>query len=113
MRSNTNVAMITRQANIIPLISTFLTRPHIVELKFSSRTSPMQLNARQSETLRDIRYVEMGGHGRSINAEEAQALCSFGLAEMQAGSTLSYRLTCKGWRVLADAEERLSLLVSV
>ena len=73
----------------------------------------MQLNARQSETLRDIRYVEMGGYGRAINAEEAQALCSFGLVEMQAGSRLSYRLTGKGWRVLADAEERLSLLVSV
>jgi hypothetical protein len=73
----------------------------------------MKLDARQSETLRDIRYVEMGGHGRAIDAEEAQALCIIGLIEMQAGSTLSYRLIGKGWRALADAEERLSLLVSV
>ena len=35
----------------------------------------MKLNARQSETLRDIRYLEMGGHGRVIDTDEAQDLC--------------------------------------
>jgi hypothetical protein len=32
----------------------------------------MKLTARQSETLRDIRYLEMSGLRRAINAEEAQ-----------------------------------------
>jgi hypothetical protein len=70
----------------------------------------MKLNARQSETLRDIRYLEVGGSARSIDSEEAQILCGLSLVERQAGH---YRLTAKGWKALADAEEQLSLLVSV
>jgi hypothetical protein len=73
----------------------------------------MKLNARQSETLRDIRYLEMGGCARSIDSDEAQALCRLSLVEEQEGDTLRYRLTGKGWKVLADAEAQLSLLVSV
>jgi hypothetical protein len=73
----------------------------------------MKLNARQSETLRDIRYLEMGGCGRSIDSDEAKALCGLSLVEKQGGDTLRYRLTEKGWKALADAEEQLSLLVSV
>ena len=45
----------------------------------------MTLNARQSETLRDIRYGQMSGHGRAINVDEAQELCSLGLVEKQPG----------------------------
>jgi hypothetical protein len=89
----------------------------IASLDYSSRTSfgniAMKLNARQSETLRDIRYLEMGGCGRSIDSNEAQALCGLLLVERQGGDTLRYRLTAKGWKALADAEEQLSLLVSV
>jgi hypothetical protein len=73
----------------------------------------MKLNARQSETLRDIRYLEMGGCARSIDGEEAHALCGLALIEKQAGDLLRYRLTAKGWKALADAEEQLSLLVNV
>ena len=73
----------------------------------------MKLNARQSETLRDIRYLEMGGCGRSIDSEEAQTLCGLSLVEDQGADTPQYRLTEKGWKALADAEEQLSLLVSV
>jgi hypothetical protein len=71
----------------------------------------MTLNARQSETLRDIRYGEMSGHGRAINADEAQELINFGLVENQPAVAPCYRLTPKGWKVLELAEERLSLLV--
>lgn len=73
----------------------------------------MKLNARQSETLRDIRYLEMGGCGRSIDGDDAQALCELSLVEQQGGDTLRYRLTAKGWKALTDAEEQLLLLVRV
>jgi hypothetical protein len=73
----------------------------------------MKLNARQSETLRDIRYLEMGGCGRSIDSDDAEALCGLSLVEKQGGDRLLYRLTAKGWKALASAEEQLSLLVSV
>lgn len=73
----------------------------------------MKLNARQSETLRDIRYLEMSGCGRSIDSDDAQALCGLSLVEAQGDDTLRYRLTARGWKALADAEEQLSLLVSV
>jgi hypothetical protein len=71
----------------------------------------MTLNARQSETLRDIRYRQMSGHRRAISLREAQELCNLGLVEKQPGIEPCYRLTPKGWKVLALAEERLSLLV--
>ena len=73
----------------------------------------MTLNTRQSETLRDIRYLEMNGHGRVINADEAQELCNLELVEKEAGLEPSYRLTPRGREVLKIAEERLSLLVSL
>jgi hypothetical protein len=73
----------------------------------------MTLNARQSETLRDIRYLEMNGHGRAINADEAQELCNLELVEKEAGLEPSYRLTARGRQALEIAEERLSLLVSL
>ena len=70
----------------------------------------MTLNARQSETLRDIRYGQMS-HRRAINADEAQELINLGLVENQPAMAPCYRLTPKGWKVLELAEERLSLLV--
>ena len=73
----------------------------------------MRLNARQSETLRDIRYLEMGGHGRVIDADEARDLCNLELVVKQEGIRPNYRLTAKGWKALEKAEERLSLLVSL
>jgi hypothetical protein len=73
----------------------------------------MKLSARQSETLRDIRYLEMGGHGRAIDADEARDLCNLALAVQQAGIESSYRLTARGWRALKEAEERLSLVVTL
>jgi hypothetical protein len=73
----------------------------------------MKLNSRQSETLRDIRYLEMGGQGRAVDANEAKDLCDHALVEKEAGVEPSYRLTTKGWRALEQAEERLSLLVSI
>ena len=72
----------------------------------------MKLNARQSETLRDIRYLELGGNGRAVDAGEANDLCDHALVE-KAGVEPGYRLTTKGWRALEQAEERLSLLVSI
>ena len=73
----------------------------------------MTLNARQSETLRDIRYLERSGHRRAINADEAQELCNLALVEKEAGLEPSYRLTERGWKALEIAEERLSLLVTL
>lgn len=78
----------------------------------------MTLNARQSETLRNIRNLEMSGrrrfiYAREIYAREAQELCSIGLVEKQPGFEPSYRLTARGWKVLQIAEERLSLLVTL
>ena len=73
----------------------------------------MKLNARQSETLRDIRYLEMGGHGRVIDADEAQDLCTLDLVEKHIGCKPAFRLTARGWKALEEAENRLSLLVSL
>ena len=73
----------------------------------------MMLNSRQSETLRDIRYLEMNGRDREIDANEAQELCDLALVEKQEATKTCWRLTARGWRALKDAEERLSLLVSL
>jgi hypothetical protein len=73
----------------------------------------MILNPRQSETLRDIRYLEMSGCDREIDASEAQELCDLALVEKQAATKPCWRLTAKGWEALRQAEERLSLLVSL
>jgi hypothetical protein len=71
----------------------------------------MTLTARQSETLRNIRNLEMSGQRRLIYAREARELFSLGLVEKQPGIEPSYRLTPRGWMALELAEERLSLLV--
>jgi hypothetical protein len=73
----------------------------------------MMLNSRQSETLRDIRYLEMNGRDREIDASEAQDLCDLLLVEKQEATKPCWRLTEKGWKALKEAEERLSLLVSL
>ena len=73
----------------------------------------MMLNSRQSETLRDIRYLEMNGRDREIDASEAQELCALALVDKQEATTPCWRLTAKGWKALKQAEERLSLLVSL
>lgn len=70
----------------------------------------MMLNSRQSETLRDIRYLEMSGRDREINDNEAQELCNLALVEKKL-ATRHWRLTAKGRKALRKAEERLSLLV--
>ena len=71
----------------------------------------MLLSTRQSETLRNIRDLEMVGQRRFIYAREAQDLCRLGLVEKQPGNEPCYRLTAKGWLALELAEERLSVLV--
>jgi hypothetical protein len=53
----------------------------------------MILSERQSETLRNIRDLEMSGQRRFIYATEAQDLTKLGLVEKQAGVGPSYR--CK------------------
>jgi hypothetical protein len=73
----------------------------------------MILNSSQSETLRDIRYLEMNGRDREIDASEAQELCDLALVEKQEAARPCWRLTTKGWKALQEAEERLSLLVSL
>jgi hypothetical protein len=73
----------------------------------------MTLNAPQSETLRDIRYLEMSGHRRAINADEAQELCNLALVEKKPVLSQDYRLTARGRKTLEIAGERLSLLVSL
>jgi hypothetical protein len=73
----------------------------------------MTLSARQSETLRKIRDLEMSGQRRFIYAAEAQELCNLALVEKQPGIGPSYRLTAKGWKALDLAVERLSLLVTL
>ena len=71
----------------------------------------MMLSARQSETLRNIRNLEMNGQRRFIYAREAQELCKIGFVERQPGIEPCYWLTPKGWKALELAEERLSILV--
>jgi hypothetical protein len=74
----------------------------------------MILNSRQSETLRDIRYLENDGRDREIDASEAQELCDLALVEKQEPATKPrWRLTSKGRDALRKAEEGLSLLVSL
>jgi hypothetical protein len=73
----------------------------------------MILSERQSETLRNIRDLEMSGQRRFIYATEAQDLTKLGLVEKQAGVGPSYRLTARGWQVLEVAEKRLSVLVTL
>jgi len=60
----------------------------------------MVLSARQSETLRKIRDLEMSGQRRFIYAHEAEELCDLQLVEKQSGLGPSYRLTAKGWKAL-------------
>jgi hypothetical protein len=60
----------------------------------------MALSARQLETLRDIRDLEMSGQMRFIYAKEAVDLCTMDFAERQPGLGPTYRLTVKGWRAL-------------
>ena len=71
----------------------------------------MTLSKEQSETLRDIRNLEMSGQNRFIYKREAQELTQLGLVEKQPGLGPSYRLTACGWNALELAEERLSELV--
>ena len=73
----------------------------------------MILSERQSETLRNIRDLEMSGQRRFIYATEAQDLTKLGLVEKQAGVGPSYRLTARGWQALEVAEKRLSVLVTL
>jgi len=73
----------------------------------------MILSTRQSETLRDIRYLEMSGRDREIDASEAQELCDLALVDKQEASKSCWRLTARGWDALKNAEQRLSLLVSL
>lgn len=75
--------------------------------------SVMTLSAKQSETLRKIRDLEMSGQMRFIYAAEAQVLCDLALVKKQPGIAPSYRLTAKGWKALDLAAERLSLLVTL
>jgi hypothetical protein len=70
----------------------------------------MSLSARQSETLRAIRNLEMSGQKRFIYDNKAQELVNLGLVEKQ-GNEPCYRLTARGWKALELAEDRLSLLV--
>lgn len=58
----------------------------------------MMLNSRQSETLRDIRYLEMKGRDREIDVSEAQELCDLALVEKQEATKPFWRLTAKGWK---------------
>ena len=76
-----------------------------------SRKTAMTLTARQSETLRNIRNLEMSGQKRFMYDNKAQELFNLGLVEKQAGNEPCYRLTAKGWLALELAEQRLSLLV--
>jgi hypothetical protein len=90
-----------------------LAEPSIFESSFGFLVVAMTLSARQSETLRRIRDLEMSGQMRFIYAAEAQELCNLALVEKQPGIEPSYRLTAKGWKVLDLAVERLSLLVTL
>ena len=79
----------------------------------TSAKKTMMLNSRQSETLRDILFLEMNGRDREIDASEAQELCDLALVERQEATKPCWRLTASGWKALKEAEERLSLLVSL